>query len=152
MTFRHDWFETTVFLAQYSVASLLRHCFVCLQRCEARNISPCNITFMKGERNSWRHMSLIHTYTHTHTFLILKPGPKTTVNLRHCRCNHLTSFASDFFVPPNKIDWNKVSLEELLKNPLVFSVVCGIFGLYFLLLIWARRADRKDLEKVSTGV
>lgn len=54
-------------------------------------------------------------------------------------------------MPPNKIDWDKVSLEELLKNPLVFSVVCGIFGLYFLLVVWARRADRKDLEKVSSS-
>ena len=81
--------------------------------------------------------------------VIFKAGPKTTPTKRHCRCNHLTSFASDFFVPPNKIDWDKVSLEELLKNPLVFSVVCGIFGLYFLLVVWARRADRKDLEKVS---
>lgn len=51
-------------------------------------------------------------------------------------------------MPPNKIDWDKVSLAELLNNPLVFSVVCGIFGLYFLLVLWARRADRKDLEKV----
>ena len=80
-----------------------------------------------------------------------KAGPKTTPTKRHCRCNHLTSFASDFFVPPNKIDWDKVSLEELLNNPLVFSVVCGIFGLYFLLVVWARRADRKDLEKVSSS-
>lgn len=84
-------------------------------------------------------------------FVIFKAGPKTTPTKRHCRCNHLTSFASDFFVPPNKIDWDKVSLEELLNNPLVFSVVCGIFGLYFLLVLWARRADRKDLEKVGCG-
>lgn len=82
-------------------------------------------------------------------YLNFKAGPKTTPKKRHCLCNHLTSFASDFFVPPNKIDWDKVSLEELLNNPLVFSVVCGIFGLYFLLVLWARRADRKDLEKVS---
>ncbi|XP_022801964.1 uncharacterized protein LOC111339550, partial [Stylophora pistillata] len=80
-----------------------------------------------------------------------KAGPQTTPTERHCRCNHLTSFASDFFVPPNKIDWDKVSLEELFNNPLVFSVVCGIFGLYFLLVLWARRADRKDLEKVGVA-
>ena len=55
-------------------------------------------------------------------------------------------------MPPNKIDWNKISLEELLKNPLVFSFVCGIFALYFLILVWARRADRKDLEKVGLGL
>ena len=81
-------------------------------------------------------------------FLLLQPGPNTTLKHRHCRCNHLTSFSSDLFVPPNKIDWGKISFEELLRNPLVFSVVCGIFGLYFLLILWARRADRKDLEKV----
>ena len=85
----------------------------------------------------------------TDVFFMLKAGPKTTPTKRHCCCNHLTSFASDFLVPPNKIDWDKVSFEELLKNPLVFSVVCAIFGLYFLLVVWARRADRKDLEKVS---
>ena len=110
----------------------------------------------------WPHLKIsnlrmdnVRLYTNFHfsfviCFLVIfKPGPKTTASRRHCRCNHLTSFASDFFVPPNKIDWSKVSLEELLKNPLVFSVVCGIFGLYFILVLWARRADRKDLEKVG---
>lgn len=76
-------------------------------------------------------------------------GPATTRFVTQCFTTHATSFAGDFFVPPNSIDWSKISLDELLNNPIVFIVVMVIFGMYFILLIWARRADKKDLDKVS---
>ncbi|KAK3737773.1 hypothetical protein QZH41_012212 [Actinostola sp. cb2023] len=76
-------------------------------------------------------------------------GPLTTRDITQCLVLHATSFAADFFVPPNSIDWSKISLDELLKNPIVFIIVMVIFGLYFLLLIWARRADKKDLDKIG---
>ncbi|EDO36967.1 predicted protein, partial [Nematostella vectensis] len=89
-----------------------------------------------------------NTTTNSYDTTGITVGGLTTPELSQCFSTHLTSFASDFFVPPNKIDWSKISLDELAKNPTVFAFVLSIFGAYFLLVIWARRADRKDLEKV----
>ena len=61
------------------------------------------------------------------------------------------TFASSFFPAPNPIDFSSVfsGFVNLDDNPLVFSVVLSIFGVYLLLLFWARREDRKDLTKVK---
>ena len=67
-----------------------------------------------------------------------------------CFCDHLTDFASDFFVAPNAIDWDKITLENLLQNMVVFSVVVSIFALYLILVILVRRMDKNDLEKVRS--
>ena len=75
-------------------------------------------------------------------------GENTNPDLIHCKCNHLTSFASDFLVAPNPIDFDKVFSADLSKNPAVLIVVCLIFGLYLLLVVIARRYDNKDLDKV----
>lgn len=81
-------------------------------------------------------------------YFFFQVGPLSNSTQTQCLCTHLSSFASSFFVPPNKIDWDKVNLTELLKNPTVTIIVCCIFLLYFLLLIWARRKDKKDLQLV----
>ena len=67
-----------------------------------------------------------------------------------CLCTHLTSFGGDFVVAPNTIDWSEINLDNLFSNPVVFAVVLSIITLYFILLIPARRQDKKDLEKVSS--
>lgn len=53
---------------------------------------------------------------------------------------------------PNPIDFKKV--WETLKRPkaesfVVLATVCVIFGIYFMGLLLARRADKKDINKVS---
>ena len=75
-------------------------------------------------------------------------GDETKPELIQCKCSHLTSFASDFLVAPNPIDFGKVFSADLSKNFVVLLVVCLLFGLYFVLVIIARRFDKKDLEKV----
>lgn len=80
--------------------------------------------------------------------LSLQVGDETSPARIHCQCNHLTSFASDFLVAPNPIDFGKVFSADLSKNPVVLIVVCLMFGLYFILVLIARRYDKKDLEKV----
>ena len=53
----------------------------------------------------------------------------------------------------NTIDFKKVfsNFASLLSaNPAVFSTMFLILGLYLLLVVWARRADRKDVEKVHS--
>ncbi|XP_065682979.1 polycystin family receptor for egg jelly isoform X2 [Hydra vulgaris] len=61
------------------------------------------------------------------------------------------TFAASFFVAPNPIDFSKVfsGFLNLSNNPTAFSVVLSIFGIYLILLFWARREDRKDVERAG---
>ncbi|XP_070568587.1 polycystin family receptor for egg jelly-like [Ptychodera flava] len=71
-----------------------------------------------------------------------RPGETT------CLCNHLTSFGLDsFYVPVNTITWHELSFSDLLENPLVISIVCAIFAVYFILLVYMRRKDKEDLYR-----
>ncbi|XP_077980091.1 polycystin-1-like protein 2 [Glandiceps talaboti] len=75
-------------------------------------------------------------------------GNLTTMQSTQCLCNHLTSFASDFFIPPNSIDFSTVFKKfDVVNNAAVFSTVIALLGLYLLLLIWARRKDKLDVMK-----
>lgn len=75
----------------------------------------------------------------------------TTLKSTECLCTHLTTFGSDFYVPPNTIDFKTVFLKfkKLHENAAVFSTVMVIFGLYIIAAIWARRKDKHDLIKVN---
>jgi hypothetical protein len=77
-------------------------------------------------------------------------GPLTTLKSTECLCTHLTTFGSDFYVPPNTIDFKTVftKFKKLHENAAVFITVIVIFGIYILAAIWARRKDRYDLIKV----
>lgn len=52
---------------------------------------------------------------------------------------------------PNPIDFGAAlsGFGNIGDNPTVFSVVMAIIGVYFLLLIWARHKDKKDIIKVK---
>ena len=74
----------------------------------------------------------------------------TTYQTTECLCYHLTTFGSDFYVPPNTIDMSNVwaKFKNLGDNAAVFAVVISILGLYIIVAIWARWMDKKDLIKV----
>jgi polycystin 1L2 len=76
-------------------------------------------------------------------------GSLTTLKSTECLCTHLTTFGSDFYVPPNTIDFKTVFLKfkKLHENAAVFSTVCVILGLYIIAAVWARRKDKQDLIK-----
>ncbi|CAF3946958.1 unnamed protein product [Adineta steineri] len=76
-------------------------------------------------------------------------GSSTTLKSTECLCTHLTTFGSDFYVPPNTIDFSTVfsKFKTLHENAAVFSTVLIIFGLYIIAAVWARRKDRQDLIK-----
>ena len=82
----------------------------------------------------------------------IQVGDVTDDQLLHCRCNHLTGFGGGFVVAPNPIDFDKVLTEftrlEETENYVVLAIVCSIFGVYALVMIWARKADLKDERKV----
>ena len=56
-------------------------------------------------------------------------------------------------VAPNPIDFDKVWAEfgNLAEsgNFVVLATVCSIFGLYFIGLVFARKADKRDEMKVG---
>ncbi|CAM1318005.1 Uncharacterised protein g6863 [Pycnogonum litorale] len=67
-----------------------------------------------------------------------------------CASTHLTTFGSGFFVKPNTIDFDYVSENtDFVDNQTIYLTVIVSFVLYILLLVWARRKDIKDLEKLG---
>ena len=54
-------------------------------------------------------------------------------------------------VQPNPINWSAVAsgFSDPSQNPLVFSFVLTTLGLYVVVLVWVRKADKRDEEKVS---
>ena len=71
-------------------------------------------------------------------------------------CNHLTSFGGNFIQAPNPIDFDKVFLEFTrlgeTGNISVLVTVASAFLLYFVALIFARRAHKKDKNKVCLSL
>nr|XP_006819461.1 PREDICTED: uncharacterized protein LOC100374130 [Saccoglossus kowalevskii] len=65
-----------------------------------------------------------------------------------CMCNHLTSFGSSFFVPPNTIDFKALSWSDLSDNYAVLLTVLILICVYLLLLYWAGLADKSDLIRL----
>ena len=61
----------------------------------------------------------------------------------------MTSFASSFYVPVNKIDFAYIFAHtNLADNHMVFTTVMCVLGVYVLMLIWLRKKDKDDLLKV----
>ncbi|XP_063044343.1 polycystin-1-like protein 2 [Engraulis encrasicolus] len=81
-------------------------------------------------------------------------GPLTTPLVTQCLCNHLTFFGSSFFVMPNVVDVTQTAqlFATFSDNPVVVSFIISIILLYFIVVIWARRKDIKDVAKVKVTV
>lgn len=86
-------------------------------------------------------------------FFHLQVGQNSNGSFLECLCNHLTSFGGDLLVAPNTVDF--VAIKQTLENlepsdVLVLATVCSVFLVYVLVLLVARRADKKDIAKVSS--
>ena len=75
-------------------------------------------------------------------------GENSTSALTQCLCTHLTTFGSGFKIPINKIDLSDSAFLKLHENPVVFIFMVCCLCLYFLVIIWARKADKRDILKV----
>ena len=68
-------------------------------------------------------------------------------SLTYCKCNHLTSFGSGFFVMPNSVDFSYVFANAAFAdNVTIYMTILITLLIYALLLIWARVQDGKDLQ------
>ena len=63
----------------------------------------------------------------------------------------MTSFGSGFFVTPNTIDFSYVFAHAgFADNVTIYMTIMVTLTLYALLMVWARREDRKDLMKLGS--
>lgn len=89
----------------------------------------------------------------TEVSISIQVGDDTNDKLLQCRCNHLTAFGGGFIIAPNPVNLDKVFTEFTrlgeTGNYLVLVMVCTIFGVYLLVLIWTRKADTLDESKAS---
>ena len=66
-----------------------------------------------------------------------------------CGCTHLTDFGGGGpIATAEPLDLGNLKKFDLKSNPTVFSVVMALFGVYLILLVWARKKDIRDFEKV----
>lgn len=67
-----------------------------------------------------------------------------------CKAMKKMTFANSFHVPVNKIDFSNVFLKfSPMNQAAVMSTLILILLIYLVIVIWARRQDRKDLLKVT---
>lgn len=77
-------------------------------------------------------------------FLGAKPGYIV------CECKHLSAFAGNLLVAPNKVDlFNLKMFLNVFQNPIVVSLLIAFWCTFSLMTVWARRKDGKDSDKVN---
>ena len=70
-----------------------------------------------------------------------------------CFSTHLTTFAGGFLILPAPINWNYVFANlDFAKNKTIYLTMIIMAVLYIALVIYARRKDRKDIEKVRLSI
>ncbi|XP_078351521.1 polycystin family receptor for egg jelly-like isoform X1 [Oculina patagonica] len=81
-----------------------------------------------------------------------KVDPSSNASHLKCLCNHLTFFGGNFIQAPNAIDFDKVLVEftriDESGHISVLVTVSIVFLLYFVVLFFARRADKRDENKI----
>ncbi|KAL5005145.1 hypothetical protein ScPMuIL_018601 [Solemya velum] len=77
-------------------------------------------------------------------------APYTSRETLYCWCTHLTAFSSSFLIMPNVVSLKDIMLfSTFFSNPVVVITIVIVWIIYFILLYWARREDRKDVFKGS---
>ena len=84
---------------------------------------------------------------------LFQVGPSGDKRSIKCLCNHLTAFGGNFIQAPNPIDFDKVFVEFTRLgesgNIAVLVTIAVLFLLYFVLIAFARRADKRDENAVK---
>ncbi|KAG8263396.1 hypothetical protein J6590_035235 [Homalodisca vitripennis] len=80
-----------------------------------------------------------------------KLGVRTSEDVMHCQCDHLSSVSGFLGVPVNSFDpFSEYMLFlTVVDNPFVLLFVCILLLLYLVLLIWAAVRDRRDHRRVA---
>ena len=82
----------------------------------------------------------------------LRVGPLTNLQQTHCFSTHLTTFAGGLQVFPPAINLNFVFANaDFVQNKTIYLTVIFVTLSYIILIIYARRHDRKDVEKLGVS-
>ncbi|XP_071961517.1 polycystin-1-like [Antedon mediterranea] len=77
-------------------------------------------------------------------------GTESNLSTTECFCNHLTSFASSWFVPPAPLDFDYIFANAgFLDNITIYCTTIAIYVIFVIIFIWARRKDKKDVLKLG---
>ncbi|XP_069140448.1 polycystin-1-like protein 2 isoform X2 [Argopecten irradians] len=81
-------------------------------------------------------------------------SPPKDLKTMACNCDHLTAFAAGFIIIPNLVDpiADAALFLTFFDNPVVVVTVVIAWGLYLIMLVWARRKDRIDTMKGGVSV
>ncbi|XP_068117818.1 polycystin-1-like protein 2 isoform X2 [Hyperolius riggenbachi] len=73
-------------------------------------------------------------------------GPQTNPSQVQCLCNHLTFFGSSFLVKPVEVDVTRTAeyFARIAENPVFVILLACFFAVYILVVLWARKMDRRD--------
>ena len=67
-----------------------------------------------------------------------------------CECHHLSMFAGNMLVAPNKVDLFKLKLFlGVFHNPIVVAFLLAFWCLFVIVTVWARRKDGKHPIEVN---
>ena len=92
--------------------------------------------YFLDEQNQWQGEGLV-------------VGPLTNHSQTQCFSTHLTTFAGGFIVLPAPVNWKYVFANaDFGKNKTICITLIVVCVLYVLFMIFARRKDNKDLQKV----
>ncbi|KAI0233653.1 hypothetical protein LSAT2_016128 [Lamellibrachia satsuma] len=95
----------------------------------------------------WNPQREVWTNTACKVFLGAKPGYIV------CECKHLSAFAGNLLVAPNKVDlFNLKMFLNVFQNPIVVSLLIAFWCTFSLMTVWARRKDGKDSDKANMVV
>ncbi|XP_070579640.1 polycystin-1-like [Ptychodera flava] len=76
-------------------------------------------------------------------------GELTTQLATQCFVRHLTTFGGGFTLPMNTFDPGDSAFAKLGENPVVFAFMTSMIGIYLIVIVWARKADQRDIEKAG---
>ncbi|XP_071796592.1 uncharacterized protein [Asterias amurensis] len=71
-------------------------------------------------------------------------------NLPVCQTSHLTPFASSWVVKPAPLNFETLfSDASILANPTIYATCAVVYTFFFLVFVWARRKDKKDILQLG---
>ncbi|XP_077979562.1 polycystin-1-like [Glandiceps talaboti] len=79
----------------------------------------------------------------------MEVGSRSTQTDTQCFARHLTLFGGGFQLPINRVDFRDSAFTKLHENPVVFAFMVSCIGVYLAVIVWARKADKRDLIKVG---
>ncbi|KAK3099752.1 hypothetical protein FSP39_009071 [Pinctada imbricata] len=98
-----------------------------------------------GTSWSWYQMILVRVGS--------KVSNSSTLDYLYCECDHFSVFSGGIFVAPVMVDPTDVQLFlTFFSNPVIVCAVITLWIVYFILLLWARKVDKREFYRGGVSV